>query len=684
MGSGLVFYLVHLVGGYGLLSWLGAVACVLTIAVLLYRGSALTAAFAIIAVPLVAYRTAPRAEMFTILIFTLFLQILWGHLHLRTSALWALPLLMVLWVNLHPGFVLGLVLTAIYPACELLRFFKDESRAEVMMRIRTTCPWLLAVWLVTLLNPWGANLYSALARQHQATALHSQWINEWSAVTVNWNTVRQGVTLRDPDSAAFALLVAAALGTVVACLRRQWSAALLLIGALAAVVQHMRFLGLFACTVTIVAAPILSGELTAVWERVRYPTIRKAVLACAVLALLALAAVRSWDLVSNRYYFSSNNISSFGPGLSWWYPEQAVRFIMRESIPPRLFNTYNEGGFLVWALGLRYLDYVDGRALPFGPDMFVRMSRLMQASPDSPAWIDEADKYDINAILIPLGRYEGLKFVGDALAQFCNSSSWRPVYLDEVSVVFVRARPETQQIIDRNQVDCRTAPVPRVVVGGSRSVAFNQWANASAVLFVLGRNQESVAAASSALSLFSKSAATYFVRAKARKNLGDLAGAQNDLRMAAHLEDGIATWSELADLYYQTGQFGAALSAGEHVATLSADPLPIYLWLGSAYLQAKQPSMALSSFDRADRVLAGRDRQEVRLPLADLSEGRSRAWNEMGNLREATAQQERAVSCAPERATAWLRLAELYEQQGRVAEAQKARARAGRNEVPIN
>src|ERR1022692_1389956 len=54
VGSGLLFYAAFLVGGYSLLSWLGAVACVSVIALLLRRGSAACAALAIIAVPAIA------------------------------------------------------------------------------------------------------------------------------------------------------------------------------------------------------------------------------------------------------------------------------------------------------------------------------------------------------------------------------------------------------------------------------------------------------------------------------------------------------------------------------------------------------------------------------------------------------------------------------------------------------
>ena len=107
VGSGLVFYAAYLLGGYALISWIGAAACVGAVALLLRRGSAVSAGIAIIAVPIIAARTAPRAEMFTVLLFAAYLSILWQNYQTGRARLWLLPLLMMAWVNLHLGFVAG-------------------------------------------------------------------------------------------------------------------------------------------------------------------------------------------------------------------------------------------------------------------------------------------------------------------------------------------------------------------------------------------------------------------------------------------------------------------------------------------------------------------------------------------------------------------------------------------------
>ena len=128
IGSGLLFYAAFLMGGYALLSWLGAIACVGTIALLLRRGSAISAALAVIAVSAIAARTAPRADMFSVALFAAFLSILWEQYEDGSGKLWILPFLMVAWVNLHLGFLAGLALAGLYAAAEALRLFDPQQR----------------------------------------------------------------------------------------------------------------------------------------------------------------------------------------------------------------------------------------------------------------------------------------------------------------------------------------------------------------------------------------------------------------------------------------------------------------------------------------------------------------------------------------------------------------------------
>src|SRR5690348_10571612 len=76
--SCLVLYGAFVAGGYGLLSWLGALACLGTV-MLVVRRNRFAAALAVLAIPRLAARTGPRADLFTTLLFAACFAMLWAY-----------------------------------------------------------------------------------------------------------------------------------------------------------------------------------------------------------------------------------------------------------------------------------------------------------------------------------------------------------------------------------------------------------------------------------------------------------------------------------------------------------------------------------------------------------------------------------------------------------------------------
>src|SRR5271165_3022364 len=231
VGAGLVFYAAYLLGGYALISWIGAAACCGTVALILRRGSAVSAGIAILAVPLIAFRTTPRADMFTVVLFAAFLSLLWENYHTGRARLWLLPLLMVAWVNLHFGFSSGLGLIAAYVLTELLEsIFGQARRRAAMQRLRQASGWFVCTALVTLVNPWGWGIYRALMLQQRANTEQQYWISEWSGISLGWSAVSSALSLRETKGALYLILAIAVIAGVLALLRTQLGAAILLLG----------------------------------------------------------------------------------------------------------------------------------------------------------------------------------------------------------------------------------------------------------------------------------------------------------------------------------------------------------------------------------------------------------------------------------------------------------------------
>ncbi len=677
VGAGLVFYAAYLLGGYALISWIGAAGCVGTVAFLLRRGTTVSAGIAILAIPLIAFRTTPRADMFTVALFAAFLSLLWENYETGCARLWWLPVLMVLWANLHPGFIAGLGLMAVYVALELLETpFGEARRRGALHRLRRASGWLVCSAAITLVNPWGWAIYRAIIRQEQVSAQHHFWIAEWMGVRLSWGAISTALALRQTRGAIYLLLTIAIIAAAVALLRAQIGAAIVLLGATYPAVHYLRMGAVFACVVVVIGSAVLSAALPRLAKLIRPARTRSTLAVTAVMLLTLLAALRCFDLVTNRHYFQGTLEETFGAGLGSWFPQQAAEFIEREQLSGEIFNTYAEGGYLDWKLGPQRRVYIDGRAIPFGLPLLERHDELLKSSPDSDIWEQEVRRYNINTVILPLARNDGIQLV--RLQDFCSSKRWRPVYLDETSAVFVRRSPQTEGLIQRFPVDCATAPLPaKPPLAASRAAAFDSWANAALVLAVLGRNSEALGAYDRALSIYPDSAFLRWNRADALFAMGRLSESEGEYLTAVRLEPGATTWAALAQSYRKRGRVPAAIEATKHVVQFSFRPYSTLANLGYFYLDVGQPANALQAFDEAVRNAPRNIREEDNGDFDFMvAQGRSGAWQTLGNLDRAVSFQEEAARCLPNAGPPLLRLAQLYRLQGRSEDAIRAQQRA--------
>jgi tetratricopeptide (TPR) repeat protein len=640
VGSGLVFYAAYLLGGYALLSWIGAAACLGTVALLLRRGSAVSAAMAIVALPLIAVRTAPRAEVFTIVLFAAYLSILWQNYQTGRARLWLLPLLMIAWVNFHLGFVAGLALIVAFAGLELLEMlFPGTRRREAVERLRRAAPWFVASAAATLVNPWGWGIYRALSRQNRAMALHSGWIFEWGSVPLNRVAAARAFSLRGAHP-FYLLLVIVAIAALVALLQRQPGAAILLLGAAYQGVRHLRLEALTGCVVVVVGGSILFSAMPQIGSRIHNARIRS-ILATSAVALFALLAFTgSAALVK----INQESRSTFGTGLSWWFPQRAAEFIERQDLPGEMFNSYVQGGYLAWRLGPKRRVYIDSRAIPFGPEAFLHLSDLLQASPDSALWQQEAGRYNINTIILPLDRFQSEL---EVLRNFCNSTGWRPVYLDEAAGVFVRRKPETEDLIRRSQVECATVSLPAGPLLSSSAGRFNQWADAASVLAALGRNSEALAAADQARLIFPNSSFVPWLRGNVFYAMGLRSEAEREYVAAVSVEPNVPLfWFSLANLYKHEGRFSETIHAQRQAIQLSTMPQPLQLVkLAQLYLEMQQPRAALETFDEAVRsappdLLAATGGRSFKFQV---DQGRAAACRSLGDMKRAASFDDEAV-----------------------------------------
>ncbi len=676
--SGVIFYWCFLIGGYATLSWLNAIVCAGTVALLTWRGSAATAALAIVAVPAIAFRTAPRADLFTTILFAATLALLWRHHEGERVRLWLLPVLMLTWVNLHLGFVAGLALMGGYLLTEGFATIFAEQRAGAILRTKKVLPWIAASAAATIVNPWGIGIYKSLLLQNAAAQPSADFIGEWSGMHFNALALRQFLSPRDPASADWWIFVIGLFLLVLCRFQRRIGAAILLLCGIVEAIRHVRFEAIFAILVVVIGGTLLS-ELSGfpfLWSKTR------AIGIAAAAAALILVAVRSKDLITQQRYVDAGEVALFGAGESWWFPEKAAEFLEREKLPGNLFHSYNLGGYLNGRVGEDYPVFADGRYIPFGKDVFLQQRALLAAMPDSRLWEEPGEKWKINSVLFSLSRYWGLNSY--PLAEYCHSAEWKPVYIDDVSIVFVRNRPENAKWIEKFGVNCEKAVLPEPAAAKdeswrARAERFNFLLNSASVYYILSRDSEAYAALQQAETLFPDNESLHLTKAQLLQANGRMAEAEQEYLRAVKKRPSDAGWFALAALYNNEKRYADAERCVREAIEYSLVPHERLRSLGLVEISMGKPKDALAEFDRADEKSPFRDdvsSEEGRSFNARLAASRAKALRAMNDLPGAIAQQERATQLRPENAAMWDTLAELAQAQGDTARAQAARDKA--------
>jgi tetratricopeptide (TPR) repeat protein len=642
--SGLVFYLLYQMGGYAAISWFCALACVAAAAVLIYNRNLWAVVLALLAVPVLSSEVMPRASLFTIILFTCFARILVDYFEGRRSPLWLLPLLMVFWVNLHTGFVAGCVLVGAYLVVEALEIPFSSRRTAALSRLKRALPWLIAAVLVTMINPWGIRIFAAISRQQSVIRWQSASLEEWEPVQAA--SALQELGWRTPDSARWWLL---GFGIILAALclwRFRIGPALVLLVAAFAFVRHQRMEGPCVILICLIGGSVLTNAAA----HNRFPW-HKASFALVIVSLLAvLVAVRCFDLITNRTYLSSVDVTLFGTGPSWWLPERATNFLLQNHLPANIFSSFNLGSYLVWRLGDQYPDFADGRYIPFGPQLFDQQRTLTSLPLDSMEWTQAAATYHINTVIFPLSRIFAL---GEfPLLADCESTRWTPVYMDVSAIIFQRKDPETMSA--KSSVDCHTQNLvspENLSLNSSRQRAerYQELANASAIYSLLGRLSEAREAAERAEDIYSQDMTLHFVRAQIATNERQPEEAEQELRKALGIRQTDAGWYNLGLLYIRERRFPEAVEALRNSTRLSHQVSDRYLLIARIYLLQQQPQQALRSLAQAAEKKADRagDTPAAAEFRAELAEEQAAAFMQLQQARKAAELQLFAVRQTP-------------------------------------
>ncbi|MGB9196049.1 MAG: tetratricopeptide repeat protein, partial [Terriglobales bacterium] len=680
--AGVLLFLVYSAFGYAGLSWFCALACLAVVAYLVRRGDLGSAILAMLAVVSIATRTAARADLFTTLFFALFLGELWAYHRGLRSRLWLLPVIMLLWVNFHPGFVAGLATIGAYLLVEILDLLLAERRQAALIRLRRVWPYLAGCGVATLLNPWGAKIYATSVNLAGAGGLTPGTVNsniaiaEFSGVPISTHLLYQLIDVRHPQFGFSWLLVLAVVLAVGFFWKRQFGAGIIVLVALYAALNHVRYSALFAITIATLGPILFEVFLGAHPEanaRKIAPRLQSAPSVAMLLTVFfcAISVLQIVDLVTDRTYVVFNPDLRFGAGAASWFPSRAAAFVRDQQLPGNIFEDYELGGYEAWSLGPKYPDFIDGRGDRLSGNLAMEQFNLYSEDPDSQAWQGMANRWNLNVQLVSTAGLRGLRNLDSY--KFCQSTSWRPVYMDDVSLVFLRNTPANSPWISRLQIDCSTQKLS-APVSVPRSALHDFYLNSAELFFVLHRDRDAEEALSHSSGLYRDDPNVHLLKGLLFARQKQYPEAEQELRASLAINENGGVWYSLAIVYGSQGRNEAALQALKRASGLALQPFNIYMTMGKVELVLNRPEDAMSSFDKAEKSSPYRGAESLAPEVyAQLAEGRSEAQRVLGHWDEAIAFQQEAIRTTPQVQRRWDRLARLYEATGQAKQADQVR-----------
>ncbi len=444
-------YAVYSIGGITgiqLLKIMVFIPAFLCLGGLIKKDNLITSAMVLfIAVILTQERFLIRPEMLTILFLGLYFLLLHNYKHKGTKFIWLLPLLQLIWVNMHSLFILGLLMVFAWLAGELAAGIL-KTRDDNLIRGSKYNRLLLILFLMSaacFINPYGIK---GVSHPFLLFTEIGEGANVWMK-TISELQPSFSMSMDSPVRIYYILLIVITAMSFMMNLRKVNITYLILyLGFLYISIKARRNISLFA----FIAAPVAilnisnpSGEVNKFIEKYRGFIINKQIVFAALVMIISVFWII--DVASSNYFIKKNDVKRFGLGVSGsLYPEKAVDFIVENNIKGNMFNANSIGGYLIWRLTPERKVFVDGRWEVYGREF---MDNYKAALTDMESFKKLLNRHEVNYILLNHISMESRRlFVG-----LYRDKGWELVYFDDIAAVLVRGIKENRSIIRDNPVD---------------------------------------------------------------------------------------------------------------------------------------------------------------------------------------------------------------------------------------
>jgi hypothetical protein len=398
----LIFQLFQRLGLVGIVAYATGFAVVITMALYrLIRNLQADFAFAVLLTFVASYSLyrlyTPRPWLFSILFFVLELNLLMqARKNGKLGGLLWLPVIFAFWANLHIQFINGLVVLAIALAEAVL------ARRWTDLRTRIGFGWMWGVTaaciVATLANPYGCKIYKIA----YDLAVQPGVVNNVGEF--------QSLPFRSLDDWLILFLALASVSALAKARRVVLFESVLLVFAIYVAFRSQRDLWVLVCAASAILAAGLKGNEA---DRLR-PTLFAMPMVGLTTALVVMLGFRVQHVDNAR----------LRSDLALAMPVRAVEVIEEKGWGGPLYNEFNWGGYLIWAL--RMPVEIDGRAALYGDE---RIDRTISTWSGKPEWASDPDLAKAGLVIGPVQL---------PLTQLLRMDPrFQLVYEDKLAAVFV-------------------------------------------------------------------------------------------------------------------------------------------------------------------------------------------------------------------------------------------------------
>ena len=353
-----------------------------------------------------------RPQMFTLLFTSIFLFLLDRYRRNGNfMTLIPIPMITILWVNLHAGYIIGIAIVIIYIFGYLLEdTIQRYGRKEKIDVVTQKSLWILISILIisvlaTLINPTGFRILIYPFQTLTDSAMQS-YIQEWFSPDFHQ-------MIWQPFAVMILLLIGVGMiGNRSISITKILLTLVFGYGAL----RSVRNIPLFA----IVVIPVLAEQFNYLikiklnaQKQNRYFRYIAPIIISAIAVVMVLVFIR---LPNNQQKSEAET-----------FPKDAVDWIIENKPKGNIFNSYNWGGYIIWRLYPENLVYIDGRADLYGEEFVSNYAEIYYTKP---GWEEKLNQENIRIVFV-----ESDSNLADAIRQ---SSTWKKLFEDNISVIFSR------------------------------------------------------------------------------------------------------------------------------------------------------------------------------------------------------------------------------------------------------